>query len=129
MGMELLQTKADLLTLQIRGVLSHAEFVKAQEKAAALLQESGPMRILVDGVTFMGFARDGDWGNMTLQLSDSLVVKMAIIAHANLKNLILMFCGKGMRRFPIEFFEPSAAIEAKEWLDKPLPSEVSHPDD
>ena len=120
MGMELLQTTSDLLTLHIRGVLSHAEFIKAQERAAELLQKSGPMRILVDGATFTGFARDGDWGDLTLQLSDRLVVKMAIIAHANLKNLILMFCGKGMRKFPIEFFEPSGAIRAREWLNEPV---------
>jgi hypothetical protein len=121
MAMELLQTKPDTLVLNVMGVLSHEEFTQAQMAATKVLEAEGPKRILINTAAFTGFAGDGDWGDLTFQVSDRLIVKMAIVGDPKMKDLILMFTGKGLRQFPIEFFASRDVMNARAWLEQNEP--------
>lgn len=122
MAIELVQTAPDLLTLTIRGVLSHPELVKAQRAGSDALRAQETVRILVDAQELAGIAREGDWDDMSFQVSDRRIARMAIIADPAKKGLVLMFAAKGLRRFPIEFFAPQDAAKARAWLDEPVPA-------
>jgi hypothetical protein len=116
MGMELLQTAPDTLVLNLFGVLSHAEFIKAQQAAEDVLRAQGPKRILVNAEALASFDAAGDWGDLSSQLSDHLVIKMAVVGDPQMKDLVLMFIGKGFRKFPIEFFTRDQSQGARAWL-------------
>jgi len=44
---------------------------------------------------------------------------MAIVGAARWEDLALIFVGKGLRKFPIEYFESGALDRARAWLLAP----------
>lgn len=120
MGIEVLQPASDTLVVNLFDVLSHAEFTQAQKSAGEFLREQGPMRILINVGALKAFA-PGDWGDLSFQLPDESIVKMAIVGDTRMKDLALMFTGKGLRKFPIEFFSPQESQAARAWLQQGEP--------
>jgi len=41
---------------------------------------------------------------------------MAIVGDKKWEDLTLLFTAKGLRKFPIEYFEPAAIAKARAWL-------------
>jgi hypothetical protein len=41
---------------------------------------------------------------------------MAIVGDKKWEDLVLIFASKGLRRFPIEYFEPAESPRARAWL-------------
>ena len=44
---------------------------------------------------------------------------MAIVGERKWEDLALLFTAKGLRPFPIEYFEPKTMTEAQDWLARP----------
>jgi hypothetical protein len=109
-----------ILTLTVSGTLSESELAAAQQAMADAMNAHGKLRILVVARDFAGWARGGKWNNFTFQQEfDPHIVKMAIIGETRWEDLALVFVGKGLRKFPIEYFEPGALNRARAWLLAP----------
>ncbi|MCW5551389.1 MAG: STAS/SEC14 domain-containing protein [Verrucomicrobiae bacterium] len=117
MSAEILDTTGGILTVRIAGTLTHPELRAVQKSAAEILQRQGRMRILVLAEGFQGWARGGDWGDLSLQAeSDPFIKKMAIVGEQKWEDLAVLFAAKGFRQFPVEYFPPAGLGEARAWL-------------
>jgi hypothetical protein len=117
MGAQFLGIAGDILTIKVTGRLERAELAEAQRLATAAIRKHGPVRILVLSEDFRGWAKGGDWGDLSFQMdNDKHIAKMAVVAEENWEDLILMFTGKGLRPFPIEHFSPVDEAKARTWL-------------
>ncbi len=117
MSAEVAASGDNLLTVTISGLLAEPEFMAMQKAAGEFLQEMTRARILVLAADFAGWAKAGDWGDMSFQTHDVFIEKMAIVADQKWKDLVLLFTGKGLRKFRIEFFTVTEAAKARAWLD------------
>jgi hypothetical protein len=116
MSAQVVESNNHLLTVSISGTLTQPEFTTMQKSAAEILQKTHPLRVLVLATEFTGWTREGNWGDMSFQPNDALITKMAIVTDAKWKELVALFTGKGMRKFPIEIFSPGDIKKAREWL-------------
>lgn len=117
MGAQFLGLSGDILTLKISGRLERDELAEAQRLATEAIRKHGPVRILVLSEDFQGWAKGGDWGDLSFQIvNDRFIRKMAVVGDEDWKDLTLMFTGRGLRSFPIEHFLPGDEDEARAWL-------------
>jgi hypothetical protein len=117
MGARFLGIEGDILTIKVTGRLERAELAEAQRLATEAIHEHGPVRILILTEGFQGWAKGGDWGDLSFQIvNDPFIRKMAIVGAKDWKDLALMFTGRGLRSFPIEHFPPADAAKARTWL-------------
>jgi hypothetical protein len=106
-----------VVTLEVTGQLRQPELAAAQQRVAEIIQQRGEIRLLVQAGNFTGFDPGGDWGDLSFQAQyDPFIQKIAIVADKKWEDLTLMFTGKGIRRVPIEYFEPASLLKAKAWL-------------
>lgn len=117
MSAELLQISDGLLTVRLTGKLTQPDLSAVQQQAIRMLPKPSRVRVLVLAETFEGWEKDGDWGDLSFQMEhDQQIEKMAIVANKKWEDLLLMFVGKGIRKFPIEFFPPGQTASAQAWL-------------
>lgn len=117
MSVQLIGTENGILAAKIRGILTHAELVSLQQAAAEVIQREGSVRLLVVAEDFQGWAKEGDWQDVSFQLEhDEAVGKMAIVGDKQWEGLALLFVDKRFRRFPIEYFAPADLDQARAWL-------------
>ena len=84
------------------------------------MKEHGKVRILVVAENFEGWQRGGNWGDISFQLEhDAEIERMAIVGDRKWEDLTLVFAAKGLRKFPIEYFEPGELSRARAWLAEP----------
>lgn len=106
-----------ILTVRITGRLAHPELRAAQHQAAAILQGESKVRLLVLADGFQGWERGGDWGDLSFQVeNDPFIEKMAIVGEQRWEDLALIFAGKGLRKFPVEYFQSADLARARTWL-------------
>jgi hypothetical protein len=117
MGMEIVDFKDGILTLKITGRLQQTELAAAQKSAAEIIRKHGDIRILVNAEKFTGWAKEGDWGDVSFQIEhDQHIKKMAVLADKKWEDLMNVFIGKGLREFPVERFETGQKAMALDWL-------------
>src|SRR6478735_11253736 len=98
-------TSEGLLAVTISGKFSQDEWSKMQAEAGRLIEQHGPVRILVVAEQFQGWERKGDWGDVSFQAKyDKSIERMAIVAEKQWEDLAVLFTAKGFRPFPIEYF-------------------------
>ncbi len=115
MSAEVVGIDAGVVTLKISGKLTQAELAAAQTAAAELIRQHGKIRVLVLAEKFDGWARGGEWNDMSIQAEhDHDIEKMAIAGDAKWKDLALVFTAQGLRKFPVRYFE--SAELARGWL-------------
>jgi hypothetical protein len=106
-----------LITIKITGKLTQPEWLDLQKESGTHIQQFGRARVLIITENFQGWERKGDWGDVSFQAKyDKAIERMAIVAEKKWEDLTLMFTAKGLRPFPIEFFEPSEVGRAKAWI-------------
>ena len=119
MGMEILGFKDGILTLEVMGRLQQPDLAAAQKSALEIIQKHGHIRILVIAEDFKGWAKEGDWGDISFQIeNDQYIKKMAVLVDKKWEDLMNVFIGKGLREFPVERFDPSDKAKALEWLGR-----------
>ncbi len=117
MSAKIASVEGDIITIEVAGKLTQPELAAVQKAAAAILQKQGRMRLLVVTQNFQGWERGGAWGDLSFQsANDSKIVKLALVGDKQWEDLALMFVAVGLRRFPIQFFQPVQLAEAKAWL-------------
>ena len=67
MGAQFLGIAGDILTIKVTGRLERAELAEAQRLATAAIRKHGPVRILVLSEDFRGWAKGGDWGDLSFK--------------------------------------------------------------
>jgi hypothetical protein len=117
MGAEIVSHADGVLTLKVSGTLTQPELASLQSAAAGIIGKGGPWRVLVLTENFTGWERGGTWDDFSLQAeTDVRIVKMAIVGERKWQDLALLFTAKGLRSFPIEYFEPAQLEAARAWL-------------
>jgi hypothetical protein len=117
MSYEILDNSGGVLTLRISGTLTYAAYAEGQKKAAEILRQQRKMRGLILLENYLGSEKEGNWGDISFAMEfDKYIEKMAIVGKKELKNDVLLFTGKGVRKVPIEYFEPQDLDKAKAWL-------------
>ena len=104
-----------LLVVRLSGKVTAQEFHAAQQEASELLKPLvwvGVVAVLQD---FQGWG-SGDWSDSSIQFQhDSQIKRMALVGDRKWEDAVLMFVGKGIRHFDIEYFEPAQLTTAREW--------------
>ena len=117
MSYEILDNSGGVVTIRLSGKLTYAEFVEGQKKLGEIIRQQGRSRGLVLIENYLGNEKEGDWGNVSFQAKyDQFIEKMAIVGDRKWEDEALLFTGKGVRRVPIEYFEPADLAKAKAWL-------------
>jgi len=117
MGAEILNVSDGVLTLKVRGQLTQAELATAQKAAGDIIGKQGPLRILVLTENFTGWERGAGWDDFSFQTQhDTSIERMAIVGERKWEDLALMFTAKGLRKFPIEYFDTARLADARAWL-------------
>jgi hypothetical protein len=116
MSAEILSSHGEILTARVTGVLSQSELVALQQSAAGVIQQHGHIRMLIIAKDFQGWQKGGDWDDISFMENDPYIRKMAIVGEKEWEELALLFTGQGMRKFPIEYFQPADLDRAKAWL-------------
>lgn len=118
MSAKIVDTARGILTIKITGKLMRSELVEVQKKAGEILRKEGRMRILIVTESFQGWGPGGDeWGDISFQTEhDQFIEKLAIVGEEKWEDLALIFVSKGLRRFPVEYFQPAELAKARAWL-------------
>jgi hypothetical protein len=117
MSAEIVDHSGNVLTARITGLLTQPDLVALQSAAGDILGRQGRMRLLVLTENFEGWQRGGRWGDLSFSIDyDAQIEKMAIVGDKKWEDLALIFAAKGLRRFPIEYFQPVEIAKARAWL-------------
>jgi len=117
MSAEIIDIANRVITARITGKLTQPELALLQKAAGELIKQHGKVRILVVTESFEGWQRGGSWGDLSFQLEhDAEIERMAIVGDRKWEDLTLVFAAKGLRKFPIEYFEPGELSRARAWL-------------
>ena len=117
MSAEISYVAGGILTLKVTGRLTQAELAAVQKSAGDIIGKQGKVRILVLTEDFQGWERGGDWNDFSFQAEhDHNIERMAIVGDPKWRDLTFIFTAKGLRKFPIEYFEPARLAAAHAWL-------------
>lgn len=102
---------------RVSGKMAYSELVALQRSAAEIIRRRGKVRILVIAENFLGWEKDGKWDEDSFQVeNDPYIERMAIVGEKKWEELALLFVARGLRSFPIEYFQPVDLARARAWL-------------
>jgi len=117
MGAEIVNFSGGVLTLKVSGRLTQGELATVQKASGEIIEKNGKCSILVLTENFAGWERGGQWADQSFQAAhDASIERMAIVGDRKWEDLALIFTAKGLRAFPIEYFEPAQLAAARAWL-------------
>ena len=117
MSAEVTTDTGGIVTATVTGKLTQPELIALQGSVADIIRERGSVRILVNAESCQGWEKGGDWEDVSFPMRyDPHIEKMAIVGEKQWEELALMFVAKGLRRFPIEYFQPTELAKAQTWL-------------
>ena len=106
---------SDLLTVHLTGKVSAQEFHAAQQEASGLLKPVVSVSVIAFLERFEGWGA-GDWNDSSIQFQhDTQIKRMAIVGDRKREDAVMLFVGKGLRHFDIEYFEPAQVEQARQW--------------
>jgi len=118
MRAELIDVFQGIITVEINGHLTVQEFAAVQEAVADELMSLGSGKILILASRFTGWSKEAGWEDLSFQAAnDPSIQRMALVADVRWVDLALMFTGKGIRPFPIEYFGTGHEADARAWLN------------
>ena len=96
-----------VLVVRLSGKVTAQQFRAAQEEAYALLKPIVSVSVVVVLEGFEGWG-PGDWDDSLIQFRhDTQIKRMAIVGDPKWEDTALLFVGKGLRHFDIEYCEPA----------------------
>jgi len=104
--------------VEITGLLGEPDFRALQESAAAEIQKTGKIRVLIVLKHCTGWA-PGKWQNLAFYIQHGAAIeRMAIVGDERWRTETLMFAGGDLRQGAVAFFSPPYRSEAARWLTK-----------
>lgn len=116
MAVELIDVTEGVVSLKIAGTLTEDDRLEAHRKTANIIQDLGNVRILIDATELRNWELGLTWDDDVFMRNDAHIEKMAFVGDRKWEDLVLIFGNKGLRDFPIEYFDPSEAEQARDWL-------------
>jgi hypothetical protein len=120
MSAEIGNVSGNVLTLKVSGTLTQPELAAMHTAAAKIIGNGGRWRVLVVTEAFAGWEKNATWDDFSFSDHDSGIERMAIVGERKWEDMALLFTAKGLRPFPIEYFEPKSMTAAREWLARPI---------
>lgn len=107
----------NLVVFSVSGKLDMAEYINAQQQVIAGGGQSEKARVLILLDNFAGWASDKNWGDVSsAEQIDPYIERMAIVGEPEWEVMVSAFTLKGLRPFPIEYFDTRDESKAREWL-------------
>jgi len=117
MSAQIADVSGGVITFKVSGKLAKNELAIVQKAAAEVIQRSGKVRFLVLVEAFDGIDSAGNWADVSFQADyDPFIEKIAIVGDKKWEDVALLFTAKGVRRVPIEYFQPADLAKATTWL-------------
>jgi len=117
MSAELVDVTDRVLTIKVSGRLTYPELAASHQAAGAVIDQLGQVRLLLLIENFQGAAQEGDWGDLSFQMSyDEFIERIAVVCEPQWRETALLFTGKGIRRVAIEHFQPADLDRARAWV-------------
>ena len=117
MSAEIISNIDGIVTAKITGKLTYAELTELQKAMIKIIGQQGGVRLLIVSENFQGWDNAGNWGDVSfMSTSDPYINKMAIVGEKKWEEMTLMFTAKGLREFPIEYFQTDELSKAVAWL-------------
>jgi hypothetical protein len=117
MSAEMISAANGILTAKISGKLTHPQLAALQKSAAEYIEKQGEISVLILTENFQGWEKGGDWADVSFSAKhDRSIKKIAIVGDKAWEGLALVFTAKGIRRVPIEYFQPADLVKAKAWV-------------
>jgi hypothetical protein len=105
-----------LYIVTITGLFLFEDQKKLEDQARESVDWRGRVRFLIDATRFLGWGKEGDWGDLAFVYEhDVQIEKIAIVAPEKWRDEILMFVGSGRRKAEVVFFGPEQKREAHDW--------------
>ena len=107
-----------LINVKISGELDRSEVTQIQATALKAIQRCGKISALFVLDHFLGWKRDGNWGDISFMTQhDQDISKIAIVGEEQWRDLICAFLAKGFRAAAVEYFLPADLAKARAWLE------------
>ena len=107
-----------IIVFHVSGKLNFKELNKSQLEAETIIQK-GKIKLLVFADNFEGWDNSDEWDDLSfMDRNDQFIEKMAIIGDPKWEELISIFTLKGLRKFPIEYFNSGEENQARFWLEE-----------
>jgi hypothetical protein len=117
MAYEIVRIEGLVLYARITGVMKLADQEALQQAGMGLVAGGRKLRLHVTLESFQGWEKGVDWGDVDfLMAHGDDIARIAIVGDVRWQDQALAFVGKGFRATEIEFFPPSSAKEADEWI-------------
>lgn len=116
MSAEIISSNGGILTARISGRLTQPELAAMQASAQDSIRQQGSVSFLIIAEDFQGWRETDDWSDVSFMENDSNIRKMAIVGEKQWEQPALIFAAKPVRKFPIEYFQPSELERARAWL-------------
>jgi SpoIIAA-like len=110
---------ANILRVEIRGVLRQPELERCQQEVLDEASRTGTVRLLFVLDAFEGWDQRDNWRDMSFYVRHGDVIeRIAIVGDERWRSEALMFAGADLRRAPVEYFEGSSSDDgaARAWL-------------
>lgn len=106
-----------IYVVRLSGIFTNKERKEMENAARTAIDWSQKIKTLVLCEGFLGWGREGDWGDLAFMLEfDPYIEKIAVVAEEQWRDKMLMFFAAGMRKAAVEFFPLGQEDKARAWL-------------
>lgn len=117
MGVTYGREPSGLFVIRLSGTLTDQDRKRVEGFGRRSIDRSTKIRVLILAEGFTGWARQGDWDDMTFMLEyDPYIAKIAVVADDRWRDRMLLFLGAGLRDAAVEFFMTGEEDRARAWL-------------
>lgn len=120
MAFTIIDPTGPIISAKITGELTKSEVSQMQAAALAAIGRGGKISALFILENFAGWARAGDWGDITFMTEhDQDIAKIAVVGEEQWRDFAEAFLAKGFRQAAVEYFLPAELAKARAWLSAP----------
>jgi hypothetical protein len=118
MAFTIIDASGPIISAKINGELTKSEVSQMQAAALAAIGRCGKISALFILENFNGWARAGDWGDITfLTEHDGDISKIAVVGDEKWRDFAEAFLAKGFRQAAVEYFLTEDLAKARAWLE------------
>jgi hypothetical protein len=108
---------ANVLRIEVRGLLDPQDFARCQRELLEAIAQVGQVRLLFVLEAFAGWLPHDDWRDLGFYLKHGdRIDRIAIVGDERWRSELLMFASAGLRRAPVAFFPEGRLLDARAWL-------------
>lgn len=117
MAFTIIEPSGPIISAKIGGELTKSEVSQMQAAALAAIRRCGKISALFILENFTGWARAGDWGDITfLTEHDKDISRIAVVGDEQWRDFAEAFLAKGFREAAVEYFLTADLAKARAWL-------------